>query len=485
MKKLHLYITIGFWICTVIFSLSEFLNCGISHRFIASLTVMVLVSIIATALCRLPINGKVKGVLFASFLAYTALFLSIIQGGNSETFIISFLALGVITLYFEPHMILAFTGVYMVGVVIAGVINVAYIGGPDVSTQVAWVHAAMYVILAIVLYFSTVRGKKLVEECEQHAKEANHQKEKLLKRSKNASEIFQELHKQITSVNESLTEISQSADAVNNSTGQMSLAVEETTSTIMDVNEKIANSEEAIQNNMEMSVQLKESYKEVLGHVTKGKEEASVVETSMKEASSTVKAAKVSTEDLLEETNKINGILEEINAIAKQTNLLALNASIEAARAGEHGRGFSVVADEIRQLSEESKDASSNIGKILGQLVQIIKEVSEKVSKGEMSVETGMNNMNQLLERFETMYEKARFSQKVVKDESKVIKEVKQEFIQVHKAIENVVALSEENTSMIANVSSAIDSETESLGIATKDIQDIEDLSNKLSEVML
>lgn len=59
--------------------------------------------------------------------------------------------------------------------------------------------------------------------------------------------------------------------------------------------------------------------------------------------------------------NDIKEILQLVKAVAKQTNLLALNASIEAARAGESGKGFTVVAQEIRRLAEDTDDLSSKI----------------------------------------------------------------------------------------------------------------------------
>ncbi|PIQ26471.1 hypothetical protein COW36_21775 [bacterium (Candidatus Blackallbacteria) CG17_big_fil_post_rev_8_21_14_2_50_48_46] len=79
--------------------------------------------------------------------------------------------------------------------------------------------------------------------------------------------------------------------------------------------------------------------------------------------------------NLSKQTQAIGDIISTVNDIAKQSKLLAFNATIEASKANEYGKGFSVVANEIRILSEESREATYRISEILGQIQGLTNQV--------------------------------------------------------------------------------------------------------------
>ncbi len=92
--------------------------------------------------------------------------------------------------------------------------------------------------------------------------------------------------------------------------------------------------------------------------------------------------------------NEINKITSIINSVAEQTNLLALNAAIEAARAGESGKGFSIVAEEIRKLAEQSKDSSESISK----LINIISKNTDVIVQEAIIMDEEMVNQAKIID---------------------------------------------------------------------------------------
>ena len=103
---------------------------------------------------------------------------------------------------------------------------------------------------------------------------------------------------------------------------------------------------------------------------------------------------------LTDKVQRVGTFVDTIISISSQTNLLALNASIEAARAGEAGRGFSVVADEIRQLSENTKTASNNITNIIQELNADTKMANESIENAVNSVAKQNELISQTRENF-------------------------------------------------------------------------------------
>jgi methyl-accepting chemotaxis protein len=175
-----------------------------------------------------------------------------------------------------------------------------------------------------------------------------------------------------------------------------------------------------------------------------------------------------------ESANKIEKISHMIGSIAKQTNLLALNAAIEAARAGDAGKGFSIVADEIRKLSEDADRFSKEITISIGELnekasgsVDKMQEVSQIVLSQTESVEMTKTKF----EGIAAAIGKTRESIRILSGSAQKMKVKKEEVIHI---IKNLSAVSEENASGTEEVTASIEEQTAYM-------EQISDLSQTLS----
>jgi len=122
-----------------------------------------------------------------------------------------------------------------------------------------------------------------------------------------------------------------------------------------------------------------------------------------------LKKTLAATDNLQNKIDDIDSISDTILEISNQTNLLALNAAIEAARAGEAGRGFSVVAEEIRQLAEKSNGATTEVQKILDEITVNANQVKsflrvDKIEQNKNKKETVEFVFNEITENAAEVY---------------------------------------------------------------------------------
>jgi methyl-accepting chemotaxis protein len=106
---------------------------------------------------------------------------------------------------------------------------------------------------------------------------------------------------------------------------------------------------------------------------------------------------------LSEQTQQIGNIITTVNDIAAQSNLLALNASVEAARAGEHGRGFAVVAVEVRNLAEQSRQATAQVKALLNEIQRATNAAVMATEEGVKGVDSGVVQTGQAGETIEQL----------------------------------------------------------------------------------
>jgi methyl-accepting chemotaxis protein len=199
--------------------------------------------------------------------------------------------------------------------------------------------------------------------------------------AKNLNLLFTAFSEAIGHSNESAVKNAELSDQLNSQTRGIGKRMEKTCEAAQSANDEMLH----VRNEMsEMSTSFDEINKKTL----EGDQQLLAARGAIKAMSESVQQRSQEQTGLSERLGKLSqqadqlrGVLQTIGEIADQTNMLALNAAIEAARAGEYGRGFSVVADEVRNLASRTQQSLSEINATLTTITQAILESSEEMQK--------------------------------------------------------------------------------------------------------
>lgn len=194
--------------------------------------------------------------------------------------------------------------------------------------------------------------------------------------------IAREIKEGVSVVGTSTSEIQTTVAEISTGAAETATAISETTTTVEEIRQttmvagsKAKNLLASSQKASEVGEQGLESSQLMLDAMEK-------IDLQMKNIHNTITK-------LSDQNRSIGEITSTVADIADQSNLLAVNAAIEAAKAGEHGRGFSVVAQEIRNLAEQSKKSTAQVKEILNEIQKSVSQAVEVINQGTVTVEEG------------------------------------------------------------------------------------------------
>jgi len=171
-----------------------------------------------------------------------------------------------------------------------------------------------------------------------------------------------------------------------------------------------------------------------------------------------------------ESSDRIAEFVNTVDKIAQQTNLLAMNASIEAAHSGEHGKGFSVIAQEIRKLSEETTNNAKRISETLEQNSVVVNETSESVAA---FAEANKKSETEIRQTFESMEEILHG-----------IGEMDTGTREIMNSVNKVVDVSQENAKIIDEVVGQISTQTADIESVTSTTTSLKERVGSISQML-
>jgi len=202
-----------------------------------------------------------------------------------------------------------------------------------------------------------------------------------------------------------LAELSSSSQEINAASQQQVASMTETTTSINEISSTAEEFKATIQEFVDRARAVREAADEMAKRASEGLNLTQATALKNDEVRLSFEAAAGSILKLSQQMQQITQITTSVNEIAEQTKLLALNASIEAARAGEEGRGFAVVATQVRELANQSKEASGRITSQIAEIQNSVQTVISNSGQGNQKLTDAGQMGQQMAQAFQEIFD--------------------------------------------------------------------------------
>lgn len=238
----------------------------------------------------------------------------------------------------------------------------------------------------------------------------------------------------------------------------------------------------SIQTILTSSEEMKRTALETEQDVSKSNHHVQQIKNQMREVVESVRTVVALMKTLKHSSSRAQDMVGIIQQVASQTHLLALNASIEAARAGEHGKGFTVVATEIRKLSEQSRTAAQEIESIMSAIQQESDTTLIQITNGQEAVETSVQAVDTFALDFEQVQYTIQQLITFILELSQRMLEIQHNSSHMTEEMMQISSVIEEGMASMEQLSAMSDNQLDSANKIDVEISNLRQLSHSLQQ---
>lgn len=330
------------------------------------------------------------------------------------------------------------------------------------------------------LYYTNKLNDNIIKHSEKEHEEAQGSLEKIttvLSKTQESLNIGQKLNEAAKSASESSSKINdlysllmKESEALTVQTSNAKSASEEVNNQAEKIDLSIKSQNNALSNTSAAMTEISANISNINVIAGKRREGMENVAKIIKEQSVSINSLVAGVEKLRESSKKISDFVKTVDSIAGQTSLLAMNASIEAAHAGNMGKGFSVIALEIRKLSEETTKNANLIAETLKENAAVVQNTIEQVQGFARSNEGSS----------EEIFSSVSAMEEILRGISEMDAGTKD----VMHSLQDVVDMAHENGDMITNVVNQIASQDESFSGITNSTNVVKNRVEEISSIL-
>jgi len=212
--------------------------------------------------------------------------------------------------------------------------------------------------------------------------------------TKNFMKMVQSLRDQTTELNESINVVASSSNQISATASQLASSSTETASSVTETTVTADELKQTAQVSAEKAKEVAAMAKKTIETSRSGGASVNKTLERMNNIREQMETIAESVVRLSEQSQAIGDIISTVDDLSEQSNLLAVNAAIEAAKAGEQGKGFSVVAQEVKSLAEQSKQATARVRTILSDIQKATSSAVMATEQGTKAVAAGVSQSN-------------------------------------------------------------------------------------------